>query len=88
MYNACMHVLFYQTVKSAPTLLHCAAHSNQSHVVDYLRQISYPPTTRCKRVIDEDRNVSILFCCVFVQLTCEQYTFDKHRLVVMNLLKR
>lgn len=52
-----------QTVPSVPTLFHCAALTNQGHIVDYLRQISYPPTKRCKRIIDKDRNVLVSHAC-------------------------
>lgn len=69
-----------QTVPSVPTLLHCAALTNQGHIVDYLRQISYPPTKRCKRIIDEDRNVLVSHTC----FNLNQWMHHVHRLVVMN----
>lgn len=47
--------------------------------MDYLKQISYPPTKRCKRIIDEDRNVLTLFMfrSRLMDMLCTQVSRDE-----------
>ena len=45
---------------TSPTLLHCAALNNQTAVVEWLQGRTYPPHTKCRRILDLDGRVLAL----------------------------
>ncbi len=42
-----------------PTLLHCAAINAHANVIQWLKQKSFPPIAKCRRLFDLQENVSL-----------------------------
>ena len=60
----------------APTLLHCAALNNQIAVVEWLQQRTYPPHTRCHRILDLDGRVHSRV--LYTVYTCTEFLFTHY----------